>query len=143
MLGHPKSNRIEKNMRKIIDTQAAPKAIGPYSQGVISGGLIFTSGQLPLSPQTGFLVKNDIEKQTIQCLENMRAILLHADADMSDVVKTTVYLTEMMSFSVVNEIYNNFFIKHGANYFPARTCIEVSKLPLNAMIEIEAVAVTP
>ncbi|CAK1896916.1 2-iminobutanoate/2-iminopropanoate deaminase [Vibrio crassostreae] len=73
----------------------------------------------------------------------MRAILLHADADVSDVVKTTVYLTEIMRFSVVNEIYNDFFIKHGANYFPARTCIEVSKLPLNAMIEIEAVAVAP
>ncbi|CAH7159034.1 putative reactive intermediate deaminase TdcF [Vibrio crassostreae] len=130
-------------MRKIIDTQAAPKAIGPYSQGVISGGLIFTSGQLPLSPQTGFLVKKNIENQTRQCLENMRAILLHADADVSDVVKTTIYLTEIMRFSVVNEIYNDFFIKHGANYFPARTCIEVSKLPLNAMIEIEAVAVAP
>ncbi|CAK2042619.1 putative reactive intermediate deaminase TdcF [Vibrio crassostreae] len=130
-------------MRKIIDTQAAPKAIGPYSQGVISGGLIFTSGQLPLSPQTGFLIKKNIENQTRQCLENMRAILLHADADVSDVVKTTIYLTEIMRFSVVNEIYNDFFIKHGANYFPARTCIEVSKLPLNAMIEIEAVAVAP
>lgn len=130
-------------MRKIIDTQAAPKAIGPYSQGIITSGLIFTSGQLPLSPQTGFLVKNSLEKQTVQCLENMRAILLHADADISDVVKTTVYITDMMSFSVVNEIYNDFFIKHGANYFPARTCIEVSKLPLNAMIEIEAVAVAP
>ena len=130
-------------MRKIIDTQAAPKAIGPYSQGIITSGLIFTSGHLPLSPQTGFLVKNSLEKQTVQCLENMRAILLHADADMSDVVKTTVYITDMMSFSVVNEIYNDFFIKHGANYFPARTCIEVSKLPLNAMIEIEAVAVAP
>lgn len=130
-------------MRKIIDTQAAPKAIGPYSQGVISGGVIYTSGQLPLSPHTGLLVKSDIKKQTRQCLENMRAILLHAEADMSDVVKTTVYLTNMMSFSVVNEIYNNFFIKHGANYFPARTCIEVSKLPLNAMVEIEAVAVAP
>ncbi|CDT75253.1 Rid family detoxifying hydrolase [Vibrio crassostreae] len=130
-------------MRKIIDTQAAPKAIGPYSQGVISGGLIFTSGQLPLSPQTGFLVKKNIENQTRQCLENMRAILLHADADVSDVVKTTIYLTEIMRFSVVNEIYNDFFIKHGANYFPARTCIEVSKLPLNAMIEIEAIAVAP
>ncbi|MEZ8995761.1 Rid family detoxifying hydrolase [Vibrio sp. 10N.222.54.A1] len=130
-------------MRKIIDTQAAPKAIGPYSQGIITSGLIFTSGQLPLIPQTGFLVKNSLEKQTVQCLENMRAILLHADADMSDVVKTTVYITDMMSFSVVNEIYNDFFIKHGANYFPARTCIEVSKLPLNAMIEIEAVAVAP
>ena len=130
-------------MRKIIDTQAAPKAIGPYSQGVITGGLIFTSGQLPLSPHTGLLVKSSLEKQTVQCLENIRAILLHADADMSDVVKTTVYLTDMMSFSVVNEIYNDFFIKNGANFFPARTCIEVSKLPLNALIEIEAVAVAP
>ncbi|MCB5452249.1 RidA family protein [Vibrio lentus] len=130
-------------MRKIIDTQAAPKAIGPYSQGVITGGLIFTSGQLPLSPHTGLLVKNTLEKQTLQCLENMRAILLHADADMSDVVKTTVYLTDMMSFAVVNEIYNDFFIKNGANFFPARTCIEVSKLPLAALIEIEAVAVSP
>lgn len=128
-------------MRKIIDTQTAPKAIGPYSQGIISGGFVFTSGQLPLSPHTGLLVKNSLAKQTMQCLENMRAILLHADADMSDVVKTTVYITDMMSFSVVNEIYNDFFIKHGANYFPARTCIEVSKLPLNAMIEIEAIAV--
>ena len=99
-------------MRKIIDTQAAPKAIGPYSQGVITGGLIFTSGQLPLSPHTGLLVKNTLEKQTVQCLENMRAILLHADADMSDVVKTTVYLTDMMSFAVVNEIYNDFFINY-------------------------------
>ncbi|MFA0190955.1 Rid family detoxifying hydrolase, partial [Vibrio lentus] len=102
-----------------------------------------TSGQLPLSPHTGLLVKNTLEKQTVQCLENMRAILLHADADMSDVVKTTVYLTDMMSFAVVNEIYNDFFIKNGANFFPARTCIEVSKLPLAALIEIEAVAVSP
>jgi len=130
-------------MRKIIETQSAPKAIGPYSQGVISGGLIFTSGQLPLHSLSGLMVKASIEKQTTQCLENMRAILLHADADMADIVKTTVYLTDMSSFSIVNEIYNDFFVKNGANYFPARTCIEVSKLPLNAMIEIEAVAVAP
>ncbi|MEZ8709232.1 Rid family detoxifying hydrolase, partial [Vibrio alginolyticus] len=105
--------------------------------------LIFTSGQLPLHSQSGLMVKSCLEKQTTQCLENMRAILLHANTDVSDVVKTTVYLTDMVSFSIVNEIYNDFFIKHGANYFPARTCIEVSKLPLNAMIEIEAVAVAP
>lgn len=128
-------------MRKIINTQSAPKAIGPYSQGVIYGGLIFTSGQLPLNPKTGLLAKSDIEKQTKQCLENMRAIFVHANADMSDVVKTTIYLTDMMSFAVVNEIYNDFFIKNGANYFPARTCVEVSKLPLNALVEIEAIAV--
>ncbi|MCC4859338.1 RidA family protein [Vibrio splendidus] len=130
-------------MRKIIETQSAPKAIGPYSQGVISGGLIFTSGQLPLHPHSGLMVKACLEKQTTQCLENMKAILLHANADVSDVVKTTVYLTDMASFSIVNEIYNNFFVKNEANYFPARTCIEVSKLPLNALIEIEAVAVAP
>lgn len=130
-------------MRKIIETQSAPKAIGPYSQGVISGGLIFTSGQLPLHSLSGLMVKASIAKQTTQCLENMRAILLHADANMADIVKTTVYLTDMSSFSIVNEIYNDFFVKNGANYFPARTCIEVSKLPLNAMIEIEAVAVAP
>lgn len=128
-------------MRKIINTESAPKAIGPYSQGVISGGLIFTSGQLPLSPQTGLLVKSDIEKQTKQCLENMKAILSHAGVDMSGVVKTTIYLTNMVSFPIVNEIYNDFFIKNGANYFPARTCVEVSKLPLNALVEIEAIAV--
>lgn len=128
-------------MRKIINTQSAPKAIGPYSQGIISGGLIFTSGQLPLSPQTGLLTKSDIEKQTKQCLENIKAILLHADVDMSGVVKTTIYLTNMESFPIVNEIYNDFFINNGANYFPARTCVEVSKLPLNALVEIEAIAV--
>lgn len=128
-------------MRKIINTQSAPKAIGPYSQGIISGGLIFTSGQLPLSPQTGLLTKSDIEKQIKQCLENIKAILLHADVDMSGVVKTTIYLTNMESFPIVNEIYNDFFINNGANYFPARTCVEVSKLPLNALVEIEAIAV--
>lgn len=71
----------------------------------------------------------------------MKAILSHADVEMSGVVKTTIYLTNMVSFPIVNEIYNDFFIKNGANYFPARTCVEVSKLPLNALVEIEAIAV--
>jgi 2-iminobutanoate/2-iminopropanoate deaminase len=127
-------------MRKIIETQSAPKAIGPYSQGVSSSGLVFTSGQLPLNTNTGLLVRSGIAKQTLQCLENMRSILLHANVDVADVLKTTVYLADIKSFSIVNEVYNDFFVKYGANYFPARTCVEVSSLPLNAMIEIEAIA---
>lgn len=123
-------------MKKIIETKDAPKAIGPYSQGVILENLIFTSGQIPLD-RNGVLVSDDIEGQTKQCLENIDAILASSGSDKSKILKTTIFLTDLSLFSRVNEVYAKFFenIK-----FPARTTIEVSKLPKESKIEIEAIA---
>lgn len=122
--------------RKILTTKNAPSAIGPYSQGISASNLIFTSGQLPLCPKTGKL-EDDIAKATAQCIKNIEAILLAAGSSLAHIVKTTVYLDNMQNFAKMNEVYTQFL---GDNP-PARTCFEVSKLPLCAKVEIEAIAV--
>lgn len=122
----------------IISTDNAPRAIGPYSQAVRVGSLVFVSGCLGLDPQTGAL-KDGLDAQTTQSLDNMGAILNSLGLDYSHVVKTTVFLKDLDDFARVNELYGNVF-KDGA---PARSCVEVSRLPKKALVEIECIAVYP
>jgi len=121
--------------KKIILTDKAPGAIGPYSQGITSGGFLFTSGQLPVNPKTGE-VSSSIEEQTRQVLDNLKAIVEAAGIFLGNVVKTTVYIQHMSDFDAVNKIYTTYF----PNNPPARACVEVSKMAKNAMIEIDAIA---
>jgi len=122
--------------RKIITTDKAPAAIGPYSQGIITNNLLYTSMQIPLDPQTGELVGKTAAEQIKQCLENINHIINAAGADLNDVVKTTVYLTDMNQFNDINTIYSQYF----SDSPPARGVIEVSALPKGALIAIEAIA---
>ena len=123
-------------MKKCIATDKAPQAIGPYSQAVEAGGFIFVSGQIPLVPATGEIVKGDIEAQTTQVLENLREILTAAGSSLEQAVKTTVYLTDITDFSRVNDVYARYFTKEP----PARVCVEVSDLPKQALVEIDVIA---
>ncbi|CAD6560749.1 RidA family protein [Paraburkholderia sabiae] len=118
-----------------IATPDAPQAIGPYSQAVKYGNLLFVSGQLPLVPETGAMVSDDPAEQLVQCLKNIDAIARAAGASLSEAVKTTIFLTDLRSFPHMNERYAQFFEKP----FPARACVEVSGLPKGAKVEIEAV----
>ena len=120
----------------IISTKDAPAAIGPYSQAVEAGGLIFTSGQIALDPETGALVDGGIEAQAEQVIKNLRAVLEAAGSDLHKVVKTTCFLSSMADFAAFNEVYAKYFTGK-----PARSCVEVSALPKGAAVEIEAVAV--
>ncbi|MBO7422640.1 MAG: RidA family protein [Clostridia bacterium] len=120
---------------KIIQTQNAPAAIGPYSQAIVTGGMLLTSGQLGIDPLTNALPEG-IEAQTRQSLLNIRAILEEAALEVTDVIKTTVFVKNMADFPVVNEIYASFFGDHK----PARSCVEVSQLPKSGLIEIEVIA---
>ena len=122
--------------KEVIFTEKAPKAIGPYSQASKSGNLLFISGQVPVNPITGELT-GDIKVQTRQVLENLKSILAAAGASTADVVKTTVFLKNLEDFNVMNEIYGTYFPKEA----PARSTIEVSRIPRGALIEIEAIAV--
>jgi 2-iminobutanoate/2-iminopropanoate deaminase len=123
-------------IRSVISTAEAPGALGPYSQGIRAGGLVYTSGQLPLTP-SGEMIRDDVGRAARQALENVRAILAAGGATPKDVVKVTVYLTDMAYFATVNGVYAEFF----SEPFPARTCVEVAGLPLGALLEIEAYAV--
>ena len=120
---------------KIIQAHNAPAAVGPYSQAVVAGEMFFTSGQLGIDPETNVLPEG-IEAQTRQSLRNIRAILGEAALDITDVIKTVVYIKNMADFPVVNEIYASFFGDHR----PARSCVEVSQLPKGGLIEIEVIA---
>jgi 2-iminobutanoate/2-iminopropanoate deaminase len=120
----------------VINTKKAPAAIGPYSQAIKTGELIFVSGQISINPSTGEMVKGNIREQTKQTLENIKAILEAAGSSLGKVVKATVFIDDMSNFQAVNEIYNHYFV----NDFPARVCVQVSKLPLDAKVEIEVVA---
>lgn len=122
--------------KTVIATQHAPAAIGPYSQGVKVGNLVFTSGQLPMNPATGELIMNDIKAATKQSLENVKAILEAAGTSLDNAVKVTVFLKDMNDFAAVNEIYGEYFL----NKMPARSAVQVAKLPKDAPIEIEAIA---
>lgn len=121
--------------KKIISTKKAPGAIGPYSQAVQIGDLVYTSGQIPVNPETG-LVSDDIKEQTRQSLENVKAILEAAGTSMEKVFKTTVFIKDMNDFAQVNEVYGQFFVEP----FPARSCVEVARLPKDVKIEIEVIA---
>ncbi|MDN5332368.1 MAG: 2-iminobutanoate/2-iminopropanoate deaminase [Tepidanaerobacteraceae bacterium] len=123
-------------MKKIIKTDLAPKAIGPYSQAVMVGDFLYASGQIAINPATGEIVEGGIEAQTRQVMENVKNILQAAGMDFSNVVKTTVFITNMDDFGKVNEIYATYF---GENP-PARSCVEVSRLPKGALIEVEVIA---
>lgn len=122
-------------MKQVISTKNAPGAIGPYSQGMIVGDLIFTSGQLPINPATGELI-TEIKEATKTSLENVKAILEEAGSSLDKVVKTTVFLKDVNDFAAVNEVYAKYFTSD----FPARSCFEVGKLPKDAVIEIEVIA---
>ena len=124
-------------MKEIISTQAAPAAIGPYSQGVGAGGIVITSGQIPLDPATGNFVEGGVAEQPRQSLLNVQAILAAAGLTLENVVKTTVFLKDMNDFAAMNEVYATFFPSNP----PARSAVQVGKLPRDAMVEIEAIAV--
>lgn len=123
--------------KTIISTKNAPAAVGPYSQAVKVGNLLFASGQIPIDPETGAVVGGGIEAQTHQVLRNLRQVLAAAGADFSNVVKTTVFLTDIGSFATVNEIYASYF----SEPYPARSAIQVGALPRDVLIEIELIAV--
>ena len=125
-------------MKKILMTEKAPLAIGPYSQGAGAGELLFLSGQLPINPETGEFASEDIEGQTRQSLNNIKAILESEGCTMDDVLKTTVFLSDINNFGKMNEVYAGFFSE--GNY-PARSAFQVAALPKNALVEIEVVAV--
>ena len=122
--------------KEVINTNNAPEAIGPYSQGVIVGDFDYTSGQIPLNPVTGELV-TDIKLATKQSMENIKAILEEAGTSLNNVVKTSIFLKDLNDFEAVNEVYGTYFIENK----PARSCVQVAKLPKDAVIEIEAIAV--
>ena len=123
--------------KEIIVTKKAPAAIGPYSQAIKVGEFVFASGQVPIDSSTGKLVGGNIENQTRQCLENIKSILEAANSSLDKTVKVTVFLKDMNDFSEMNRVYKQYFTKD----FPARCCIQVAKLPMDADIEIEATAV--
>lgn len=125
-------------MNQAIATKKAPAAIGPYSQGIRAGKTIYVSGQLPIDPATGEFAGTDIASQTRQSLENIRNILKEAGAEMSDVVKTTVLLKNISDFAAMNQVYAEFFKEP----YPARAAFQVAAVPKDALLEIEAVAVT-
>lgn len=122
--------------RKVINTSKAPSAIGPYSQAIKVGQMLFTSGQIPIDPATGELVNDDIKKATERVMENLKAILEEAGTSLNNVVKTVIFIKDMNNFADINEVYGKYF----TNNPPARSCVEVARLPKDVQIEIEAVA---
>lgn len=124
-------------MNKVIATPTAPAAIGPYSQAVQAGNMVFVSGQLPFVPETGALLEGTVGEMTAQSLKNIQAILEAAGCTMADVVKTTIFLKDLNDFAEVNAAYAPFFPENA----PARACVQVAKLPRDARVEIEAIAV--
>jgi 2-iminobutanoate/2-iminopropanoate deaminase len=125
--------------KNIIHTEHAPAAIGPYSQAIRAGSLLYTAGQIPLDPATGQLVEDEISVQTDRALRNLQAILEAAGGGLRHVVKTTVFLKDMGEFAAMNKVYATFFTEEP----PARSAVQAAALPLGARIEIEAVAVLP
>ncbi len=123
--------------KQVVNTDQAPAAIGPYSQALKVGEMVFVSGQIPIDPATGDIVQGDIKTQTRQVLTNLNAVLAAAGSSLEKTVKTTVYITNMDEFSQVNEVYSEFF----KDQPPARACVEVSRLPKGVTVEIDAIAV--
>ena len=124
-------------MKKIIATEKAPKAIGPYSQAVVHDGLAYLSGQIPLDPTTGQLVESDITVQTTRVIENLKAVLEACGSSLEQVVKTTVYIQDMHEFAKMNEVYGTYFSQNP----PARSTVEAARLPRDVRVEIDAIAI--
>ena len=124
-------------MREIVATEAAPQAIGPYSQAICVGDFVFTSGQIPIDPQTGVFVAGGITEQTEQVLRNLAEVLRAAGTSLEAVVKTTVFLADMDDFAAMNEVYGRYF----SNEPPARSTVQAARLPRDARVEIDAIAV--
>ena len=124
------------SQKKIISTEQAPKAIGPYSQAVLADGWLFVSGQIPIDPQTNQLLTGDIKEQTEQVLKNLQAVLVSVGGQLTDVVKATVYLKDMNEFAAMNEVYAKYF----SGEPPARAAMEVARLPKDVKVEIDAIA---
>lgn len=122
--------------KRVIKTDKAPAAIGPYSQAIVANGFVFVSGQIPLDPKTGQLVSGDIQAQTRQCLENLKAILESAGSSMDKLVKVTVFAKDLQNFQSINQVYAEYFKENP----PARSFVEVSRLPRDVAIEIEGIA---
>ena len=123
--------------RQIVNTTDAPRAIGPYSQAVISGNFVFTAGQLGLDPVAGKIVSNDFEQQVRQIIRNLKAILQAAGSDLKNVVKFTVFVTDLDNFGLLNQVFGEYFPESA----PVRSAVQVSRLPLDGLVEIEAIAV--
>ena len=123
-------------MKQIFSTENAPKAIGPYSQATQAGNMLFISGQLPIDPSSGKIDSGDIAGQARQSLQNLKAIVEDSGLGVQNIVKSTIYMTDINNFSVVNQIYSEFFPKD----YPARVAVEVSHLPKDALVEIEVIA---
>ena len=124
-------------MKNVVNTEKAPQAIGPYSQAIDAGGMVYTSGVVPIDPATGEVVNGDIKVQATRVFDSMKALLEAAGSSCEDVVKTTVFIKDMNDFAALNEIYATYFT--GA--FPARSCVEVARLPKDVLIEMEAIAI--
>ncbi|HKP70415.1 MAG TPA: RidA family protein [Pyrinomonadaceae bacterium] len=124
-------------MREIISTDKAPGAIGPYSQAIKTGGMVFCSGQIPIDPATGEFVSDDVVEQTEQVLKNLSAVLEAAGTNLGNVVKTTVFLADMGDFAAMNEVYGRYFSENK----PARATVQAARLPKDARVEIECIAV--
>ncbi|MFW5942593.1 MAG: RidA family protein, partial [Chloroflexota bacterium] len=122
--------------KEIISTDNAPAAVGPYSQAVCAGSLVYTAGQIPLDPNTGKLVEGDVQAQTRQVIHNLKAVLEAAGSSLENVVKTTVFLNDINDYAAVNDVYGGFFGESA----PARSAVQVAALPLGARLEIEVVA---
>ncbi len=127
---------IDLNHKEIVKTSKAPEAIGPYSQAVKAGFILYTSGQIPIKPETGEVAQGDISKQTEQVLDNLKAVLEAAGSNMEKVLKTTVFLKDMDDFAAMNAVYSRYFTHNQ----PARSAVQVARLPKDVSIEIEAVA---
>jgi len=123
-------------MKNVIKTDKAPQAIGPYSQAIEVNGMVFTSGVVPIDPATGVVVEGDIKVQATRVFDSMKALLEAAGSSCEDVVKTTVFIKDMNDFAALNEIYATYF----TGDFPARSCVEVARLPKDVLIEMEAIA---
>jgi 2-iminobutanoate/2-iminopropanoate deaminase len=124
-------------VKKIVKTEKAPAPVGPYNQAIISGNFVFTAGQIAIDPETGNLEPNDIKIQTKRVIENLRAVLQASGSDLSEVVKTTVFLKDMNDFALMNEVYAQYFSDNS----PARSAVEVARLPKDVLVEMECIAI--
>lgn len=123
--------------KEVISTEKAPGAIGPYSQAIKAGGMVFCSGQIPIDPATGEFVSHNVGEQTVQVLENLKAVLAAAGTELGKVVKTTIFLADMSDFATVNEIYGQYF----TDSQPARATVQAARLPRDAKVEIDCIAI--
>ncbi|NLS13580.1 RidA family protein [Vibrio sp. SM6] len=127
-------------MTKVLHTESAPAAIGPYVQGVDLGNMVLTSGQIPVNPSTGE-IPTEITAQARQSLDNVKAVVEASGLSVADIVKMTVFVKDLNDFAAVNDVYGQFFDEHNVAHYPARSCVEVARLPKDVGIEIEAIAV--